>query len=308
MKIIFYATLFFLFLSKPSISDLNQINGYCDYWKKSNLFNSTEMHSYNLSFPIIFIDTFNDLNLTEVCNLTINSNILKIYGRNMIMIETQFNLGSDFLNTFQIIYIQNIKGIDQKQNVLHEISFLYSKVYLINVNFEFYQNGNLITSRECLRSNFNEKTSYFGSIKYLSFLQDVFYTHKVCPLIFMNTDLVLLEINGISDSLIHINRLEFISLNDTLKTDLNIKSLSVLKITDLAYIKLDLKIIDPFVFGKIQVLSFTGIILAIQNEFFLYFKKIKLVVIAAENYFQFFHSGTKWINSLNKNLKVSVFD
>jgi hypothetical protein len=79
----------------------------------------------------------------------------------------------------------------------------------------------------CIKENFNE--SYFGHITKLYFLQHVFYAENICPYVFAKTELNELGLSGITNSLLFKNRLNFMTLNETVSIDsLNTKTLNTI--------------------------------------------------------------------------------
>ena len=81
----------------------------------------------------------------------------------------------------------------------------------MNVIFDFYREGKLITNENCKSENFDSETNFFGNTKALLLTADVIYNSKICPYVFMNTHLEQLFLGDISNSLIFRNRIEFLN-------------------------------------------------------------------------------------------------
>ncbi len=95
----------------------------------------------------------------------------------------------------------------------------------------FYQNKTLITEENCKRENFDQNMkSFFSDIQHLTILDDVYYNRKLCPYVFMNFELSHLRFMEIANSLIFMNRLEFIDLNETESFDFKTSSLELLEL------------------------------------------------------------------------------
>ena len=113
-----------------------------------------------------------------------------------------------------------------------------------NVIFDFYKHGKLLSIEQCLQENFNTITINFCiPIRVLLLLAKAYYNIPICPYVFINTKLEQLFLNEISNTFLFRNRLEFISINQTLNT-INLKYLNL----NLYSESLTFTNLNPFVF------------------------------------------------------------
>jgi hypothetical protein len=218
-------------------SDIEQ----CETWMKNHLINSSEIHGRDIKLLIVKIDELSDLTFDVKCDkFDLKTGILKVYASKKILLDNGFDY-ANLINSFsyvsekpQLVQFQNIKGFNQNAFTLKDF-FKFSPNAIphemINVHFDFYQNETLVTQNTCVQSNFDTKMqSFFGSIKVME-LSNVIYNSKVCPFVFMNTNLASLSFYQITNSLIFMNRLEFIDLDQSKDYDIQTKSLANLKLS-----------------------------------------------------------------------------
>ena len=147
----------------------------------------------------------------------------------------------------------------------------------------------------------------FGQVKILWLLGKIFYNNPICPYVFMNTKLENLFLTEISNSLSFKNRVEFVQINKTRGVFFNIKCLFYLNLNFYSE-KLTTNNLDTFVFKKIKQPLIQGNLESIDENLFENFNQIIYISIKSDSLINFFHRGTKWINSLNKNLNVNLED
>ena len=176
---------------------------------------------------------------------------------------------------------------------------------LMNVKFDFYREGNSITSENCLRKNFDSTSDFFGNVKALLLTANVIYNSHICPYVFMNTRLEQLYLGDISNSLIFRNRVEFLDINETNDFDMNIKALQFLVVNFFCE-SLSPSNLNPFAFKTLKYLLVKGKLESIEAGLFENFKEISFISIKGDEMENFFHLGTKWLNSLNKDLNVNL--
>jgi hypothetical protein len=163
----------------------------------------------------------------------------------------------DFWDTFfmkEVILIQNVKGFNQKkifqkkQSVKNSFFFM-GYVDFVDIEFDFYRNGTLLTEENCTRENFDRNmTGYFGDIRKIMLGENAFYGNKVCPYVFINTKLYQIIFNKITNSLIFKNRLEFMDIGKE-EIDLGTNELTMYKMT-LAFEEISLKNLNKHIFKK----------------------------------------------------------
>ena len=234
----------------------NHTLNQCDIWSQKHLFNSTEYHVPNIVFPFVRIDSLQNLNFKfESCTkIEIKHKGLKVYFNIKSLFDNDFKI-HNFLNFFSekqnFILFVNVKGFNQKIFMKENNLVLFQLEYnFVNVNFRFFQNETLVTEDKCKRKNFDQKIkSFFGDMQYLTINDNVLYNEKICPYVFLNAKLVQLRLFQIAKSLIFMNRLEILDVNETADFDLNINSLELYNI-NVAYEIISLKNFNKHIFKK----------------------------------------------------------
>ena len=298
-------------------SSTNSSDLECEIWKNQHIVLAVDVHYYNITLPYIKIDSFDDLNITTSCSPNqYDSDViqyLSIVAKKNILFENDFNLMGvkNFFNLSHIsttFVFSNIKGFNEKRQLekSSEQGFkLLNSIQVSNVIFDFYRRGMLLLAQACSQENFDSKTNFFNSIDLLQLNENSFYNNKICPYVFMNTKLLQMFFGGISNSLIFRNRVEFLNINKTKDFDLNIKDFRSLIISMYSDI-ITLNNLNPFVFKSLKILSIKGNLEFIEENLFENFNQIKYIVIKSDSLMNFFHRGTKWINSVNKNVNLSI--
>ena len=85
--------LFLINLSNLLLINVN--SNVCDEWSQKHIFNSTELHMFNSTFPFVRIDSMKDLNLNVSCRKIDWSKQLglKIYAnKSDVLFESDFNI------------------------------------------------------------------------------------------------------------------------------------------------------------------------------------------------------------------------
>jgi hypothetical protein len=123
----------------------------------------------------------------------------------------------------------------------------------------------------------------------------------------MNTKLIALTLNQISNSLILKNQLEFIDINQTNDFDLNNKELYYLNVA-ITYEKFSLRILNKYVFKYLKRLLVWGIIYDIETDMFKNFQHLNFLSINFENMKQMIENNNKWMKYVNWHAKVNISD
>ncbi len=312
-----YALAFMFFCILNSIRaelNFNSTDLECEKWKNDHIFLAEDFHFKNMSFAFVKIDKLKDLNIRNNCKPSeYNIEYLKIFANKNILINNDLNIDSvlKIINrTFSKMNVlfQNVKGFNEKSQLENGSEKRWNNriisFQMKNVIFDFYRKRKFISIQDCSGENFGPKTSFFGSLEKLILLGETFYNNKICPYVFMNTKLQSLFLNDISNSLIFKNKLEFLSTNETKDFDMNIKNLFLLNL-HLYFEAITLANLNPLVFKTITHLLIEGNLEYIDENLFESFTMIKYISIKSDELINFFHRGTKWINSLNRNVNVS---
>ena len=152
---------------------------------------------------------------------------------------------------------------------------------------------------------YEKQIDFFSSIKNVFFKPDVFYYDKVCPYIFLNTQLKDLGLGEITNSLIFKNRFEFINIdNDDLHLRDMKNTLINLKL-NIQFDELTIQILSPYVFKLLRLLEITGSLYRIEKTLFKHFPYIEYILFNIENLRNFLHQGLEWTSFLNSDLNVT---
>jgi hypothetical protein len=251
-------SLVFLFMSlliKETLTD------NCTEWSKKHIFNSTEFHQSNQVFTFLKLDSTLDLNKESILCIDVLKKIrdtyLKVFFSENVLFDNDFDFWRDFVGK-DLILIQNVKGFNQnvlkkKRKTLTNIPYFGGFIDFVNVNFDFYQNGTRLTEEKCKRENFDPNLlSFFGTMEIIVLDDNVFYNNKICPFVFINTNLFLLALHRITNSLIFQNRLEFLDITESDKEDiidLDTNELQTYKMI-VYYEEISLKNVNKHIFKK----------------------------------------------------------
>ena len=123
----------------------------------------------------------------------------------------------------------------------------------------------------------------------------------------MNTKLQQLFFNEISNSLLFKNNVVFLKINETKDFDMNIKDLRYLILVMFCE-KLTLNNLNPYVFKTLNYLIKNGNLEYVEEDLFENFNEIRYISLKSDSLTNFFHHGTKWMNSINRNLKVNLLN
>jgi len=291
------------------VNCLAQQSSDCDKWSQEHIYEQREPHFFNDTRTFLYFKNFSELdimcrNLSYAVNKSLN-----IFAENPFLLNNNFelrNLFSNFkfpINLPEKVLFYNLNGFNFKsQNI--SMPLIKFNFYLYSSRFQFYLRNVEIDEETCKGLNLVHNMNFFGLVSNLFLYSDITYT-IVCPYVFKDTKLNALILYQISNSLIFQNHLRFMKINETSNFDLNTQKLFYLNF-NVVYYEITTNLIDKLVFRYVQRLYLAGIIYGIQSDLFDFFKEITFVFIRADNFEKFFHSGTKWISRLNKNLKVNL--
>ena len=285
------------------------LNSACQKWAKTHfkICNLYLLPSFKLAY--VHFETFEQLNIS--CDLFIAQNITLLGLRptnKHLLLDSNFDLrpllGSFVFNQkSKTILIQDLRGFNMQpylneQPVEKKIDF----VFLVECHFDFFLNSTrLVTPDLCVRSHF--ENSILNLALDLSLLKP-YYATNVCPYVFMNSPLVHLTLDHISNSFIYKNQLEFLSINAT--EDLNVTNIYQLELY-MAYENVTAKLINKNVFRNVVIVHLAGYFYGIQEDLFdLRFIMLKMISIQADNHELLFHRGIKWIEQLNRDLNQNL--
>ena len=313
--------IFLIFGSRVSTFKIDLVNQNepCVTFLREHLFENKQFHmDENSGFNFIYIE-FEDfsqfLNLKceniskiETDNLLLNAKRKVLVEEDIYLDEILNMMKFSLPNDRPFIVIRNIDGFNNKHlsSVKHSLIMSSYDLYFSNVNFNFYLNKTLITSEMCKYEIFYEKQiDFFSSMKNVFFNTDVFYFDKVCPYVFLKTQLNQIGLGKITNSLIFKNRLEFINIdNDDLHLKDITNSLIELKL-EIQFDELTIQILSPYVFKLLKLLEITGSPYRIENTLFNHFLYLEYIIFNIENLRNFLHQGLEWTSFLNRDLNVT---
>ncbi|CAF0964090.1 unnamed protein product, partial [Brachionus calyciflorus] len=271
-----------------------------------------------------FIDDENDLikienfnNFDQIKLNCINKNDLKVkklsfvpdFSSNIIL-DKKFNLEFTpkikFLNVLQIC-LANIRGFESKFN-LFEIK---NRLITPKISLSIYFSQLKFQNENCELEKLKEFDSFliFKSLSEILFGMTVKYSQNTCPFIFKNNHLSKLKINGLADTFVNRNILNFKAINLTEKETLNC-TISGLTIHVYKGV-LSSNLLDKNIFINLQKLQINGFIDSIDPNFldfarnFSYFQNLE---IKLNNFDITLFNSNRWIEKFgNLNSKIFQF-
>ena len=306
MYVSYLTNILFILMVKLGLTDFIRDPNECKTWAKEHVFIIDNTSLETMPTATVTCNDFTDLKHPCNQNTTLlNITLLYLYQTREILFDNNIDL-RNILNMFQFslkpnIVLHKLKGFNQVLTETRPVTLFENYTIMpIYSNFAFYKNRTLVSPKECSHKNFNPKmTSFFGSMEVIVFSINTFYTQIVCPYVFMNSRLKLILLDGISNSLIFENRLEFVDINET--HSLHIQSLQTVAL-NIYFEQVTHKILNRLVFKQVKYLVLEGIIYSFQTDLFQHFTQLKRIVLDVVNLQSFLHTGIAWANSLNSDL------
>ena len=218
-----------------------------------------------------------------------------------------------YINSIQIeeslLQFTSIKAFDLDLFNLSD-SIKTSFTYFLNCDFNFYIDERKLSSCQDFYTNITtnsyiEPKSIFQSKSNYTFivLSETKDTDRICPLVFKNffSDKYL-SIAGVNS--FYSRRILRFS-NDTF-VDLN--SSIYLVIIDINNIELNLELLNPSVFEKIEEINLKSRVKSIDPEIFVPFKELFIIYLQSEYVKALMHNerGIEWIKHINMGLNISI--
>lgn len=213
------------------------------------------------------------------------SNILSYYWENFNKPERllhTFRVSFQFMHGFQInaFHFNSLRlqyrNTTKKSKVL---STLYLNLEFHKSKFDLYDDNErkLETCQDLAtfnKSMFEKMTSNNNNFTILNqiVLNKCEYTHKICPLVFRNSQLFLFEIDKIIKSYLKTNMFWFTSSSNLTNLNSNVRTF---KLKSVENIDLDVNLIDPIVFRNMEFLRVSGQLDRIQVDVFKPFRILK---------------------------------
>jgi hypothetical protein len=272
----------------------------CVDWSNKHVRPTEHLDYFNFSVLVVEFDNFNELNVK--CEDLNFKSIIRLQFKSLtpnLLLPTNISF-ANLLQAFKldesVVSMHNLKGFLLKKNSKFHFD---NEIFLLELNdlkFEFYFNETqqVVTKETCLKEKF-KFINFLDTAHSLMTGKGTLYTRPVCPYIFLRSQIKQLIFNQISNSLIFENRLSFIGLNENESVNLNSSTLTWLSI-GVAYIDIDENMLNKYVFRNLVQFDVNGIILSIEERFFMNLKKIKLLSIQSDNLAVFFNKGLKWLD------------
>ena len=136
----------------------------------------------------------------------------------------------------------------------------------------------------------------------IHFKKVIYPRDGICPLLFHAGKFELFSFSDITNSLIHTNRLSFMSIKD-MRIQTQLKSMSKVfhVIFQVYYESMNEIMLSSKLFYNVAYIKFEGILNEVENEgvFLNNYKNLFILTLSLSNMEEFIHKGTQWMNSLN---------
>jgi hypothetical protein len=207
----------------------------------------------------------------------------------------------DFERRYRIKF-KNLLGIDL--NFLKDANFStpFQKILLLTFSgfkLNFYFNENVIDYCDRNLATLVDRPLFStNKLRFVGFAL-TYSSKKICPYIFQNANIEILQFHGLSNNLLTPNYLKFDNTQDNFNSSIERVDLY----SD--FYRIDNQLINKNLFSKTQVFSFSGRILSIENQFFKSFDSLSFLLLRIFRMKTFFHTiPIDWMNSINSNLSV----
>ena len=265
-------------------------------------------------------DTFIDINFSK-CPIQYNISMLNIQPDKKLFLDKTLNFTGLVLREipsrfFELLF-NDIKGIDLRYNSLKTIIIdkgLDFYVAFKSTRFDFYVNQKLISKEICnytlsFEINGNKIQYYepfFSSLTTLVLHSSVKFSKETCPFIFKRARIKFLNIKMIQSSFINQNVLSFSEIPEDYGKQLN--SIIYQLMLKIYRVKLDLSVLNQYVFKEIVSLDLNGLISSFQTDLFKSFAYLKVLRIKTQNVKGLLTNNNQWIQYLNYEVNVDIND
>ena len=249
---------------------------------------------------IVFFD-YLPLNFSVKLNA---SPYLQFNLNNHIILDDKFDLKNIFEET-QIplitdITFSNLKGIDIQRRPLTQNEILFSMSFS---DFSFYSNEKPFKQSIC-DTTFLSSSLFFRNLIGLT-LRKVNYPPYICPIIFKESKIRIIIFDDIANSFLSRNTLRFSKISTREAFNLGIFNLYTVRFY-VYYVSVNSEMIIPELFGTVVEMKFAHVIQEIRGDFFKQLTKLKFLDFKLDNFGQFFHAGTHWLEYVNNDVEVHL--
>ena len=206
---------------------------------------------------------------------------------------SQANISIEPLDLLFSIQLNNLKGFRLNSNPFRDLNVNQVIWWRFeNSKLEFFLNETLLEKHSC--SENLVEWALIKTIRVLSLNKGTTFSSDQCPFIFKNADLYMLSLGWISSSLIGVNIFTFQNI-----TAPNLNSSIYQLHVNFYHADLNSKILNEFVFEKLQVLDLNGPINSIQKDLFVPFNDLRLLRLRSQNVRKLFSQQNQWLELLN---------
>jgi hypothetical protein len=251
---------------------------------------------YNTYIIITNFERLNMLNFKSCSLYTFNVDVFALKPSQMLILNNSLDLTGLKIQSSKIITLtlQNYKGFALKSNPFKHVQFINSntlKIWSIQYStFDFYDENNKLVDNKC--SNLLLNNSFDNQFNgYMLILYETKFSTNMCPFIFWNIKLLILNLYRISSSFVEKNQLEFLQINETLNLNSGIQHLQVF----IYHSELNAKFLNKQVFKQIKVIDLNGQITKIEQDLFKPFNKLNFVRLRTQYIQNILVHNNKWI-------------
>ena len=264
-----------------------------------------------------------DPKVLKTCKKKLNSST-KVYFRlsSDTILDRSINFSSidNFINKINTIIVfaakneikfKGIKGFDLNiQTYLDQSNPTLRYLTFLNSRFDFYYSNKQISSCEDFTSiNVTEPKSVFQlgtkTRQIVYKFENTRFPNSVCPFFFNNIQSYRLNFYTMIKTFYKSSFLKFQFSSNNKSTPLtgNVKELNIYKIEK---IDIDSYLLNENIFKNIDTLLISGEINSIEEGIFKPFTYLRRIGLDIEYFDSLIHKGTKWISSINYDLRVNL--
>ena len=209
------------------------------------------------------------------------------------------------------IKLVGLKGFDVNLAIDLPNSRLYFEFH--DIDFDFYTREKKVI-RSCeeykssLEGKWPPKSFIFNGNSSLTHCTVLFgnshYRTPVCPLVFENSRLDILEINNLVKSYYKQNLIKFLKVNQSINSNIRYQQFG-----DFYGLDLNKELINEEIFEKTSEFLFDGVINSIETDLFKSFKRLKSIRFNPIYFIEILQKqGIQWIKSINYQVRVNFSD
>ena len=227
--------------------------------------------------------------------------LIQLIPANELILNNSLDFSQLFFknNKYYSFYFANFKGIDLFTNTYFGLKETFKTAYILEIDyskFEISVDDRLFSPIDC--DAYEIKKNFFTRVDFL-ILNNVMYSKNICPLIFANSVMEILDVQSVSNSFINQNQLGFLSLNESrgklIWAKINRLNLGI------AYETVTPRLIDKYLFRNIYFIRIEGLIYDIDEDVFKDLNKIAEIFLSLDDLRRLFYKGNKWMKSIRHN-------